>query len=141
MASFVRRGVAIPPGLMLRGSPFERRTPRHIRSPRGTPCRAAASVPETSRRRTSVCRAGCRRPCRECFSLRSQMALSSGNEAIGRAQVAVELRNLVFENPVVPERVPGEIRQHPVILMPVVPVVREHEIGVEYAVSATRIRL
>src|SRR5271166_165874 len=47
------------------------------------------------------------------------------NEEVGRAQVAVVVRNLVLQDQVVPERVPREVRDQAVVLVPVVAVVGE----------------
>ncbi len=61
-------------------------------------------------------------------TLRCADRLVERDETVRRAEVAVELRNLVLQNQVIPERVPGQIRQHAVILVPVVPIVRQHEV-------------
>ena len=63
------------------------------------------------------------------------------HEAIRLAEVAVELGNLVLQNEVVAKRVPGEIREHPVILMTVVPVVREDEIRIGFLLQLLEDRL
>src|SRR5262249_9278189 len=55
-------------------------------------------------------------------------ALIKSNEAIRRSHITIKLGNLVFENQVVTKRIPREIRNHPMILMPVGPVMRENEI-------------
>src|SRR5512138_3851857 len=55
--------------------------------------------------------------------------LVEGHEAVRRPEIAVELGDLVFENQVIPERVPRQIRQDAVILMAVVPIVGEDDIG------------
>src|SRR6185503_15479699 len=50
------------------------------------------------------------------------------NEQVRRAEVSVELRDLVLEDHVVPKRLPGELRDQPVILMPILPVMGEDEV-------------
>ena len=51
------------------------------------------------------------------------------HEAVGRAEIAIELRDLVLEDQMIAERVPGEIGQHPVVLMAIVAIVRQHQVG------------
>ena len=63
------------------------------------------------------------------FTFRRTGRLVERDEAVGRAEIAVEFRDLVFENPVIPKRVPGQVREQAVILMAVVPVVGQHQIG------------
>src|SRR6185436_3706552 len=50
------------------------------------------------------------------------------DEQVRRAEVSVELRDLVLQNHVVPERVPGELRDQPVILVPIFAVMGEDEV-------------
>src|SRR5438046_2630651 len=50
------------------------------------------------------------------------------NKKVRRPEVAVILWYFVLEHQVISKRVPGEIRQHPVILMAVVPIVRQHDV-------------
>ena len=52
-------------------------------------------------------------------------------EEVGLAQIAVVLGDLVLQDQVVSERVPGQVGDQAVVLMPVVAVVSEHQIGVE----------
>ena len=51
------------------------------------------------------------------------------DEDVRPAEVAVVLRDLVLEDQVVPPRVPGELADEPVVLVEVVAVVREDQIG------------
>ena len=51
------------------------------------------------------------------------------DEDVGGTQVAVVLGNLVLEDEMVAKRVPGELRCESVILVPIVAVVREDQIG------------
>ena len=51
------------------------------------------------------------------------------NEGVGRAQITVVLRDLVFENQVIPERIPGQVRHQPMVLMQVVAGMREDHVG------------
>ena len=50
---------------------------------------------------------------------------------VGAPEVAVPLRDLVLEDEVIAERVPGELAGEAVVLVAVVARVREHEIGVD----------
>src|SRR3954451_3005226 len=47
---------------------------------------------------------------------------------IGLTKISVPFRNLVFENVVVPERIPGQTAHKPMVLMCVVPTMREDQI-------------
>src|SRR5512132_589415 len=49
-------------------------------------------------------------------------------EQPGRSEVTVVFRNLVFQDEVVAERVPGQLRNRAVVLVQVLPVMREHEV-------------
>ena len=62
------------------------------------------------------------------FALSVSSALGQGNVQVRAAQVSVPLRNLVFENELVAERVPGQIGDHSVILVPVVARVSKDDI-------------
>ena len=53
----------------------------------------------------------------------------SVDEDVRRTEVAVELRDLVLEDQVVAERVPGQLAGEPVVLVRVVAVVREDDVG------------
>ena len=46
-----------------------------------------------------------------------------GHEAVGRAKIAIELGDLVLENQMIAEGVPGEIRQRAVVLMAILAIV------------------
>src|SRR6266545_3113510 len=50
------------------------------------------------------------------------------NEDVGTPEVTIVFRNLVLEDQMVAEGVPGEFAHHAVILVDVVPVVRQHEV-------------
>src|SRR5229473_2282098 len=64
----------------------------------------------------------------DMIHLRATRRFIQRHVAVGRGEIAVVLRDFVFEDQVVPKRVPGEVRNHSVILMPVPPIVGEHEI-------------
>ena len=66
---------------------------------------------------------------RELLARRSPAV--SGTNTFGRAEVAVDLRDLVLEDQVVAERVPRQLAREPVILVEVVAGVREHELRVD----------
>src|SRR5579871_624097 len=51
------------------------------------------------------------------------------NEYARRPQVGIELRNLVFEDQMIPERVPREFVDHAVVLVPIALAVREDQVG------------
>ncbi len=53
------------------------------------------------------------------------------NKCIGLSQVAVVLGNFVFENQVIPEGIPGQTRYLGMILMKVITIVGENEIGID----------
>ena len=69
----------------------------------------------------------------KCSSTSVDLALDrgggQGGEEVRAPEVAVVLRDLVLEHEVVPPGVPGEVRDEPVVLVPVVPVVGEDEVG------------
>ena len=50
------------------------------------------------------------------------------NEIVGRAQIAVIFGNFVLQNQMVAPGIPGQIRYGAMVLVPVVPVVREDEV-------------
>src|SRR6266481_8501636 len=58
------------------------------------------------------------------FDLSVAQLPSKRHEEAGTPQVTVVLRNLVLQYEMIPERIPGKVRQDPMILMPVVTVVR-----------------
>ena len=62
-------------------------------------------------------------------TLRVATASLSGDEDVRRAEVAVVLRDLVLEDQVIAERVPRQLAGVAVVLMQVVPLVREDEVG------------
>src|SRR5271165_3543243 len=53
------------------------------------------------------------------------------NEEVGGTQVTVVLRDLVLQDQVVAKRIPGEVGDQAVVLVPVVAVVSEDEVGAE----------
>src|SRR4029078_9959074 len=53
------------------------------------------------------------------------------NVEIRAAHVSVPFRELVLEDQMIPERVPGQFADQPVVLVEVVPSVREDELGVD----------
>ena len=65
--------------------------------------------------------------------------LDERDEDVRRPEVAVELRDLVFENQMVSERVPGQLAGEPMILMEIAAGVREDDVGSDRA-SGPRIR-
>ena len=60
----------------------------------------------------------------KCFRrssiFRSQQFLGKRHENLGTAQVAIVFEDFILEDQVISEGVPGEVRQDPVILMPVI---------------------
>ena|SRR5438093_11404223 len=50
------------------------------------------------------------------------------NEKIGRADVSIVLDDFVFQDKVIPECVPSQLRYEAVVLMKVVPIMRQDEI-------------
>ena len=52
-----------------------------------------------------------------------------GHEEVGGTQIAIVFRDLVLKNQVVPERVPRQVRDQTVVLMPIIPVVGENQVG------------
>ena len=64
------------------------------------------------------------------FDLARQCRCGHGHVDIGLADVAVPLRNLVFEDVMIAERIPGQPADLPMILMRVVLAVGEDEIGI-----------
>ena len=61
--------------------------------------------------------------------LREQAEFLQRNEEVGGTQVAVVFRDLVLKNQVVSERVPRQVRDQTVVLMPIIPVVGENQVG------------
>jgi hypothetical protein len=51
------------------------------------------------------------------------------DKQVGRSQIAIVLDDLVFEDQVIPESIPGQFGDQPVVLVQVVTVVREDDIG------------
>ena len=66
---------------------------------------------------------------RRFSTFRLASAIVEMDEDVGGAQVAVVLGNLVLEDEMVAKRVPGELRCESVILVPIVAVVREDQVG------------
>ena len=54
-----------------------------------------------------------------------------GDEDVGLAEIAVVFRNLVFEDQLVSERIPGQLADKTVILVQIVPRMRQDELGVD----------
>ena len=52
-----------------------------------------------------------------------------GHEEVGGTQIAIVFRDLVLKNQVVPERVPRQVRDQTVVLMPIIAVVGENQVG------------
>ena len=67
------------------------------------------------------------------FDLLARQLLGDGDEDVRRTEVAVVLRDLVLEDQVVAERVPRELADEAVILVEVMPRVREDQIGIDSA--------
>jgi hypothetical protein len=71
-----------------------------------------------------------------------RFALMAGSTAAERhikvrlAQVSVPFRNLVFENELVAEGIPGQVRHYSVVLVPVVASVSEDDVWMELASNA-----
>ena len=62
--------------------------------------------------------------------LREQAGFQRTTKEVQAHQVVVVFRNLVFPDQVVPEGVPGQVRDQAVVLVPVIAVVGENQIGV-----------
>src|SRR5262245_37973649 len=71
----------------------------------------------------------------EVFDLAVNRATVEGHETVRRSKIAVVLRDLVFENPVIPPGIPGEIRKYPMVLVAVLPVVRQNQIRVDLSLE------
>ena len=56
-------------------------------------------------------------------------ASRQGDEAVGRAEVAIVFGNFVFQDQVITEGVPREIGNEAVVLVAIVTIVGEHEVG------------
>src|SRR5439155_23478010 len=55
---------------------------------------------------------------------------SQRDKAVRRSEIAIELGNLVLEDEMIPKSIPGQIRQQAVILVPVVSMVRQDQVGI-----------
>ena len=64
----------------------------------------------------------------QVFDLQIADRFVERDEAVGGAEVAVELRDLVLEDQVISEGIPRQVGHDPVILMPIVAIVRQHQI-------------
>ena len=89
----------------------QQRQERFFREPK--PPRLAGKMPEDGRH------------------LAARNVVVERDEVVRLAQIAVIFRNLVFENGVMPERVPREIRQHAMVLMSIVPAMSQDEVRLE----------
>ena len=67
----------------------------------------------------------------QCLDLAPRDRLLEVDEDVGRAEVAVVLGDLVLEDQVVAEGVPGQLGDEPVVLVAVVVGVREDEVGLD----------
>ena len=72
--------------------------------------------------------------------LTARQLLVDGDESVRRAQIAVVLRHLVFENQVVAKRVPGQLARNPVVLMVVVTGMGKDQVGRARSASGPRRR-
>ncbi len=63
------------------------------------------------------------------LDLSAARRLGEGDENRRNTEVAVVLRDLVLEHEVVPERVPRQLAQEPMILVQILPVMREDQMG------------
>ena len=64
-----------------------------------------------------------------CSTLRSTRTLVERDVGVRPTEIAVALHDLVLEDEMVPEGVVGQVRDEPVVLVPVVAVVREDDVG------------
>ena len=71
----------------------------------------------------------------DMVSLLSANSLVEVYEYIRGSEITVIFRNLVFENHVISERIPGELRNESMILMEIIPKVRKDEIGGKIALQ------
>src|SRR5262245_7133529 len=65
---------------------------------------------------------------KEHLALEIELHTRQGYEHIRNSKIAVELRDLVLQDCVVPKRVPGQLIDHPVILVQIVATVCEDQI-------------
>ena len=65
------------------------------------------------------------------FNLALQRARGNRHVKIGLAQISIPLRNLVFKNAVVPECIPRQPANLAMVLMRIVSVMRENDIGID----------
>ena len=63
------------------------------------------------------------------WTLRRQVASIQRHEAVRRPEIAVVLGNLVLQDQVVAERIPRQIGDQPMILMPILAIVGEDQVG------------
>ncbi len=61
-------------------------------------------------------------------TFRRHVASSRCTNRFGEPEIAVVLGNLVLQDQVIPERIPSQIRDQPVILMTIVAIVRKDQI-------------
>ena len=74
-------------------------------------------------------------------TLRWAVALVEGDEDVRRAEVAVVLRDLVLEDQVVTPRVPRELGHQAMVLVPVVAVVGEDQVGIHVGLELLEVVL
>ena len=53
------------------------------------------------------------------------------HKEIGLSKISIVLRNLVFEDQMIPERIPSQVRKEAVILVPILPVMSKHHVWIE----------
>ena len=64
-----------------------------------------------------------------------------GDKQVGNAKIAIVFRDFVFENEVIPKRIPGQIGKDPVILMAVVPIMGKDDVRLELSLELLEIFL
>ena len=75
------------------------------------------------------------------FALSVSGALAQRHVQVRSAQISIPFRNLVFENELVPESVPGQVGDHSVILVPVVARVSKDDVWTEVTGKALELVL
>lgn len=64
----------------------------------------------------------------QVIALLRYISFAEGHEEIGMAEIAVVLGDLIFENEMIAEGVPGQLGQHPMVLVAVMAMVGENDI-------------
>lgn len=71
-------------------------------------------------------------------NLLSAYFLGKRDEHVRAAKIPIIFQDLIFKNEVIPKRIPGEIGKHSVILVAIVPVMGEDEVGFEVCIDVLK---